>query len=80
VQECIAKYGKRKVEANTLVVRPEAGQQLCREAIEKHLNLAAIAEYERSLLEHRQHVRKAMPEAIKRVLAELENGKAKLSE
>jgi hypothetical protein len=77
VQEYIAKYGKRKVEANALVVRPEAGQQLCREAIEKHLDLAAIAEYERSLAEQRQQVRKAMPEAVRRVLAELENGKAK---
>src|SRR5439155_23775706 len=77
VQQYIAKYGKRKVEANALVVRPEAGRQLCREAIEKHLNLAAISEYDRSLLEQRQLVRKAMPDAVRLVLEELEQAEAK---
>jgi hypothetical protein len=73
VQEYIAKYGERKVEANALVVRPEAGRQLCRNAIEKYLNMAAIAAYEQSLVEQRQWVRAEMPEAIKRVLKEMES-------
>src|SRR5262249_12962091 len=71
VQDYIAKYGKRKVEANARVVRPEAGRQLCREAIEKHLDLKAIPTYERALAEHRERVRQAMPEAIERVLREM---------
>lgn len=33
VQEYLAKYGARKVEANALVVRPEAGRKLCQDAI-----------------------------------------------
>jgi hypothetical protein len=71
VQSYIAKHGKRKVEANALVVRPEAGRQLCREAIEKHLDLSAIPAYERSLGEHRKLVKVALPAAVRRVLAEL---------
>jgi hypothetical protein len=74
VQEYIAQYGERKVEANALVVRPEAGRQLCREAIEKHLDMAAIPNYERSFLGQREKVRRVLPDAIKTVLAELEEG------
>jgi hypothetical protein len=33
VKGYIAEYGERKVEANALVVRPEAGRNLCRDAI-----------------------------------------------
>jgi hypothetical protein len=33
VQDYIREYGKRKVEANALVVLPEIGRQLCRDAI-----------------------------------------------
>jgi hypothetical protein len=74
VQQYIAKYGKRKVEANALVVRPEAGRQLCREAIEKHLDLDAIGDYEESLAEQRERAREVLPQAIRRFLEQLEGG------
>lgn len=38
VRNFIEKYGRRKVEANALVTRPDAGRQLLRTTIEKYLN------------------------------------------
>ena len=54
VQRYIRQFGKRKVEANALVVRPDAGRQLCRDAIVKRLDLDAIAGYEQKLAEKRR--------------------------
>jgi hypothetical protein len=71
VQDYIAQFDKRKVEANALVVRPAAGRQLCRDAIEKYLDMAAIADYERSLVTQRERVKEALPEAVKQFLREL---------
>jgi hypothetical protein len=68
VQQYIAKFGKRKVEANALVVRPEAGRRLCQEAIEKYLDMGAIGVYERALAGKRQQVKEALPPAIRKVL------------
>lgn len=45
VQNYINKFGVRKVEANALVTRPEAGRQLCREAINKYLTHDSINNY-----------------------------------
>jgi hypothetical protein len=56
-------------------LRPEAGRQLCREAIEKHLDLAAIAEYERQLAQHQEQVVLALPDAVEQVLKMLRNGR-----
>jgi hypothetical protein len=74
VQEYIRMYGKRKVEANALVVRPEAGRRLCQAAIEKYLDLDAIAAYEAALAEQRQKVREATPSALSLALKELRAG------
>jgi hypothetical protein len=71
VQQYLERFGRRKVEANALVVWPEAGQQLCREAIEKHLDLGAIGAYERVLAEMRQRVRAELPAAVRRELEAL---------
>jgi hypothetical protein len=49
VQDYLQKFGARKVEANTLVVRPEQGRQLCRDAILKYIDQDGIAEYEEAL-------------------------------
>lgn len=38
VQEWLAEYGERKVEANALVTNPEAGRQLFRETLAKYLS------------------------------------------
>jgi hypothetical protein len=37
VQDYLAEFGARKSEANALVVEPEIGRQLCRDAIMEHL-------------------------------------------
>jgi hypothetical protein len=73
VQDYIAQFGKRKVEANALVVRPEAGRQLCREAIERHLDMGAIAAFEQALAGQRAQVRSVLPDVVERVLHELRN-------
>lgn len=57
VYEYIARYGARKVEANALVVRPEAGRTLCRNAILKYLNDDDPARYRASLAPAREEVR-----------------------
>lgn len=56
VQEYLARYGARKVEANALVVRPEAGRRLCRQAILKYLDAEAPARYRAKLEPIREHV------------------------
>jgi hypothetical protein len=50
VQEYLARFGARKVEANALVKRPEAGRKLCRDAILKYVPATAPARYQRKLV------------------------------
>jgi hypothetical protein len=69
VQRYIEEFGKRKVEANALVVWPEAGRQLCRDAIERYLDLSAVAVYKRRLSQQRLQVRRAVPGAVEKILA-----------
>lgn len=64
VQDYIRRFGARKVEANALVVRPEAGRQLCLDAITKYVAADAPDKYERQC-------RKAQREIKRRVLARL---------
>lgn len=45
VQDYIARYGVRKVEANALLADPEAGRELCREAIKKYIDSDAEDEF-----------------------------------
>ena len=56
VQNYIHEYGVRKVEANVLVVRPDAGRELCRQAIHQYLSGDAPVDYERKLEPHRVEV------------------------
>ena len=70
VQSYLAKYGARKVEANALVARHEAGRQLCREAIEKYIDRDKINKYEEKLQEERQKVRKILPGVLSEMLGE----------
>jgi hypothetical protein len=69
VQDYLKKYGPRKVEANALVTRPEAGRRLCREAIEKYLDLGKIKEYRDDLATRQQQVLDALPDALQRALS-----------
>ena len=45
MQNYIREYGVRKVEANVLVVRPDAGRELCRQAILQYLSDDTPAKY-----------------------------------
>jgi hypothetical protein len=56
VREYLKRFGARKVEANALVVRPEAGRALCREAIERHIDPAGVEQYHRELAEKQAEV------------------------
>ena len=58
VQSYLKKFGARKVEANALVTRPEAGRALCRSAILKYVPPNAPKEYEKSLRVEREMVRR----------------------
>jgi len=54
VQSYLRKFGPRKVEANALVVRPEAGRKLCRDAILKYLPADTPDRYFEELETHRE--------------------------
>jgi hypothetical protein len=51
VQSYLAQFGARKVEANALVVRPDAGRQLCRDAIARYINPHGIVDFEEAIEE-----------------------------
>jgi hypothetical protein len=57
VQSYLAQYGARKVEANALVVRPEEGRELCRQAILKYILEDAPQSYQDRLESHQDAVR-----------------------
>jgi hypothetical protein len=46
VQDYLARFGARKVEANALVVRPEAGRRLCLEAVCRYVPDTVLADFE----------------------------------
>jgi hypothetical protein len=64
VQNYIAEFGVRKCEANALVVEPEVGRQLCRDAILEHVPADAVERYERKLQRVRNRLRKALRERV----------------
>jgi len=57
VQSYIKKFGIRKVEANALVVCPEAARELCRQAILKYVSQSALEKYRRRLATEQRKVR-----------------------
>lgn len=71
VQEYLKNVGIRKCEANALVVKPEQGRNLCRDAIEKYLHHDAIYRFQRK--------RKAVEQEISDYLEE-KNLKGSLQE
>jgi hypothetical protein len=60
VKDYIAEFGVRKCEANALVVVPEIGRRLCRDAILEHIPADAVERYERKLQRVRNRLRKAL--------------------
>ena len=57
VQSYLRRFGVRKCEANALVTRPEAGRELCRRAILRHIDLNVVREYEWRLDDAREELR-----------------------
>ncbi|NQU72039.1 MAG: hypothetical protein HQ514_15910 [Rhodospirillales bacterium] len=66
VQSYLAQFGVRKVEANALVVRAEAGRDLCRQAILKYVREDAPELYRANLSPHQLAVR----DEVQRLLEE----------
>jgi hypothetical protein len=64
VQDYIAEHGSRKCEANDLVVEPEIGRQLCRDAILEHIPADAVEKYQRKLDRARKQLQRALRERL----------------
>ena len=64
VQDYIEQFGVRKCEANALVVEPEVGRQLCRDAILEHVPDDAVERYQRKLDRVRKRLRRALRERV----------------
>jgi len=64
VQDYLKRFGARKVEANALVVRPQQGRQLCRDAILKYVDPDGIEAWQSDLEDAREEVRQAIAERI----------------
>jgi hypothetical protein len=64
VQEYIARFGIRKCEANALVVEPDLGRQLCRDAILQFVSRDAAERYQRRLKRVRLQLRRALRDIV----------------
>jgi hypothetical protein len=64
VQSYIKKHGVRKVEANALVVCPDAARELCRQAILKYVSVSAIEKYRRRLASQQRKVQRAVEQLL----------------
>ena len=60
VRDYIKPYGIRKCEANSLVVRPDQGRQLCRDAVNKYISPDAPAQYEERMEIDREEVKNSI--------------------
>jgi hypothetical protein len=64
VQSYLRSFGARKVEANALVVRPDAGRDLCRQAILRYVPDGAIQAHKGRLHSARETVRHHVAELL----------------
>ncbi len=64
VQDYLRRFGARKVEANALVVRPQAARQLCLDAILRYLPADAPDRHQAALQEPRERLRQAIVKAV----------------
>ena len=65
VQDYIRRFGVRKCEANALVVEPDIGRALIRNAILEHIPADAVERYERKLERARKRLRLALRRRVK---------------
>jgi hypothetical protein len=64
VEDYITKFGVRKVEANALVVVPEVGRRLCRDAILQFVPAAAAERYRTRLARERARLRARIRQSV----------------
>jgi hypothetical protein len=64
VQSYIKKFGVRKVEANALVVCPEAARELCRQAILKYVSQSQLEQYRRRITAEQRKVQRAVKQLL----------------
>ena len=64
VQDYLKRFGVRKVEANALVKRPEAGRALMRQALLRYIPKTAIRRYETKLKPLRAAFRRAIRKRV----------------
>jgi hypothetical protein len=64
VRDYIDRFGVKKCEANALVVEPEVGRDLCRDAILEHVPSDALQRYQRQLSRVRNQLRRALRERV----------------
>jgi hypothetical protein len=57
VREYVAKYGRRKCEANAILKIREIGKKLCRDAITKYIDFPALEKYNAAIREERKKVK-----------------------
>jgi hypothetical protein len=72
VQDYLAKYGARKVEANALVVAAAAGRKLCLDSINKYIDADAPTKHRERIEERQLEVKEFIPAALERVLSDME--------
>jgi hypothetical protein len=65
VQSYLARFGERKVEADALVTRPEAGRALCEDAILKYIDLDGVEEFEEERRQKREEMRAALDQLLR---------------
>ena len=65
VQSYIARFGERKVEADALVARPDAGRDLCERAILKFIDLDGVEEFEEERRQKREEMRAALDQLLR---------------
>ena len=64
VQSYLAAFGARKCEANALVVAPEIGRQLCRDAILRYVDATAPRRYQRRLESAQRDLRRIINDLL----------------
>ena len=66
VQAYIKRFGARKVEADALVTRPDAGRALCEAAIRRYVDDDGIKKFERAVKRERKQMRAALDRLLGR--------------
>ena len=80
IVDCVARgyrrgfYIDEQVDGLTLVVRPQAGRQLCRQAIARYLEDDGIARYRRELAHQRAQVWSALADQMRNLAEGLDQG------